>query len=212
MNEKAAILNFVGQMYGQMKEIDTNIASAGSGAKFGGRSVELERAFKQIAATPLEAITAPVELPPVEQPQMLTMVPETPITQQKPMAMPSVSIATISEHVVPAKPLVSTDQLEFNFKEDANSILKDIYNVLYDIRKLLNDQVAKKNAQPTQAPQIKKPKKPALLQCCLCGGKPKGEQTDAKIFEYKCTSCGNVSSGANEPMAKIAWNSQNEQV
>lgn len=210
MNEKAAILNFVGQMYGQMKEIDTNIASVGSGAKFGGRSAELEKAFKHIAAAPLEALAAPMELPPIEQSQ--TMVPEAPILQQRPLVAPSVSIVTTSEHYAPGMPASQTGQLEFSFKEDANSILKDIYNVLYDIRKLLNEQIAKKNEQPAQIPQPKKPKKPALLQCCLCGGKPKGEKKDENKFEYQCTACGNTSTGTSEPMAKIAWNSQNEQV
>ena len=212
MNEKAAILNFVGQMYGQMKEIDTNIAAVGSNAKFGGRSAELERAFKQIAAAPLDALVAPAELPPVVQPQMQPMVAETPIIQQKPMAVPSVSIDTVSESFASIQPQAQTGQLEFTFKEDANSILRDIYNVLYDIRKLLNEQVPKKNEQPTQVPQIKKPKKLALLQCCLCGGKPRGEKIDEKLYAYKCTTCGNTCDGANEPMAKIAWNSQNEQV
>ena len=40
MSEKEALLNFIGGVYGQMKEIDNHIAATGSGAKFGGVGIQ----------------------------------------------------------------------------------------------------------------------------------------------------------------------------
>jgi len=195
MNEKNAILNFIGQMYGQMKEIDTNIASVGSSAKFGGRSAELEKTFKQLATSPLEAAyVPPTEMSPVETMPMQMQPQMQPAVQQLPLYQPP-----------------QTDQLEFTFKDDANSILKDIYNVLFDIRKLLTEHTKAIKTIET-APAVKKPKKITFADCSLCGGKPKGEQTQDTLYQYTCQTCGNVSKGVNETQAKVAWNTENVQV
>lgn len=74
-SEKVAITNFIGSLYGQMKEIDGHIAAAGSSPKFGGRSNEIKDILvKEIAANsapqpPAPSKLAQPELIPIPQPE-----------------------------------------------------------------------------------------------------------------------------------------------
>lgn len=184
-SEKEALLNFIGGVYGQMKEIDNHIAATGSGAKFAGRSAELKNVFEQVAASSVVQQPAPSYVPaapPTSQP----------LPQQHSELM----------HVVPPQftPL-KADQLEFSFKEDANSILRDIYNILFDIKKILQN---KQNDKPA-----KKSKKYA--DCCLCGSKP-AYSKDRETHIMQCTGCGAKEVATSEQNVKTSWNNNNKRL
>lgn len=195
-SEKEALLNFIGGVYGQMKEIDNHIAATGSGAKFAGRSAELKNVFEQVAASAVVQQPAPAFIQPA-----LTMD-ASPVPQQ------------ISEIRYVAPPQQSqpapeqSNQLEFSFKEDANSILKDIYNVLFDIKKLLTSL---QNNQANSSNQNDKPVKKAkkYADCCLCGSKPIYTR-DKETHIMQCTGCSAKETGASEQSVKTSWNNNNK--
>ena len=196
MDDKSAILNFMGQMYGHMKEIDTNIASTGSNAKFGGRSAELEKAFKQVAAMPT------LQMPPV-------IVPQEPqaVIQTQPVAPSPVHTIQYQDNIsTVAAPAADDSQLEFNFKTDTTGILDNIYNVLFDIKKILIE-IRDQKKQPEQ--KEKKHKSP-LAPCCLCGGRAVGGSLPTGEYTVQCRTCENGETAASETMAKVAWNHKNK--
>lgn len=189
-SEKEALLNFIGGVYGQMKEIDNHIAATGSGAKFAGRSAELKNVFEQVAASTV-----------VQQPASLHIesAPANAVVETVPQPL----VAT--KHVAPVQmtpPQPVADQLEFSFKEDANSILKDIYNILFDIKKFLISHQSTKNEKT-----VKKTKKYA--DCCLCGSKPTFIK-DRETCIMQCTGCGAREVAATEQNVKTAWNNNNK--
>ena len=196
MDDKSAILNFVGQMYGQMKEIDSNIAAAGSGAKFGGRSAEIKKVFEEVAANLLPP--APVETAPTAVQQF--------IHAPMPTAVPAF------EHPPVAVQQPQEEQLELKFSSTDKDVLNNIYNVLFDIKKLLSETVDL-HKQQLQTPAVKKEKKtPFLVACCLCGGTAKGKKINEKLYTVACEGCKNHEDDVNESLAKVAWNNKNKQL
>lgn len=198
-SEKEALLNFIGGVYGQMKEIDNHIAATGSGAKFANRSAELKNVFEQVAASTVVQQPAPPFI------QSNTGVSVIAAPQQ---------IAEI-RYDVPAQPAQQpppaseqqTNQLEFSFKEDANSILKDIYNVLFDIKKIL---IAQQNNQSNQNDKaVKKTKKYA--DCCLCGSRP-AYSKDKDMYIMQCTGCNAKEVASSEQIVKTSWNNNNKRL
>lgn len=191
MSEKEALLNFIGGVYGQMKEIDNHIAATGSGAKFGGRSAELKSVFEQVATSSVMQQPAPNFIQPAPGMQVVT-------TPQQPS-----EIKYIAPQQQPIVQQTSVDQLEFSFKEDANSILKDIYNILFDIKKILISYQNNQNERPA-----KKNKKYA--DCCLCGSKPVySKDKETHTHTMQCTGCGAKEIATTEQSAKTSWNNNN---
>lgn len=193
IEQHRALLGLLGHTYGQMKEIDTHIAAAGSNAKFAGRSETLKRQFETLATTPFAAppqdnYDSELELAPVQspvfQPQALPV-----------QAQPMLGMA-VSTPVAPADM-----QLEFNFKQAEKNVLQDIYNVLYDIKKILQDN---KKTQPA-------PKK-RVNDCILCGTKATIGMRSDNAYEVRCTNC-NASTAQEHATAKSAvkeWNKDNQ--
>jgi hypothetical protein len=189
IEQQRALLGLLGHTYGQMKEIDSHIAAAGSNAKFAGRSETLKRQFEAVATTPFAAQPnndSELELPPVQSPVFI-----------QPQAVP-VQVQPI-QHAAPA---VQDDfQLEFNFKQVEKNVLQDIYNVLYDIKKILLEN---KNTQP--APKKK------ISDCILCGSKATVSTLANNAFEIRCSNC-NASTSQEHATAKNAvkeWNKDNQ--
>ena len=192
--DKAALLNFIGGVYGQMKEIDNHIAATGSGAKFAGRSAELKNVFEQVAASTVVQQPAPEPMLPAISTQTIPL--------QRVETIPLQRVETI---VDPSQDLQRReDQLEFSFKEDSNSLLKDIYNVLFDIKKLISSFQSNQNEKST-----KKNKKYA--DCCLCGSKPVYIK-DRETHIMRCTSCGAEEIAQTEQTVKSSWNNNNKRL
>jgi len=199
MDDRSAILNFVGQMYGQMKEIDSNIAAAGSNAKFGGRSAEIKKVFEEVAVNLQPPAPAPITAPALQQPVFTPA----PTFVQAPSP-------TFVQAPVAAQP--QEEQLELKFSSTDKDVLNSIYNVLFDIKKLLSEAIdLQKQQQQTVA--VKKEKKASTLaSCCLCGGAAKGKKVSEKLYTVTCESCKNSENGVSESVAKVAWNNKNKQL
>lgn len=126
--DPAAIINFFGHIHKDIKAIDTQIASVDSNAKFGNKSREVEVALGQTLKS-LEKINPQ---PVMHPPQIHTF--GDPNHQHVPMAVQS-----------PAAPLQSPAQqkdpaqLEFDLDLKSPKVLDNIYNLLYDIKKILTD-------------------------------------------------------------------------
>jgi len=194
IEQHRALLGLLGHTYGQMKEIDTHIAAAGSNAKFAGRSEALKRQFETIATTPFVAqpsqpnYDSELELPPVQSPVFV-----------QPQAVP-VQLQPIQQ-AAPMPVQQDEFQLEFNFKQAEKNVLQDIYNVLYDIKKILLEN---KKTQP--APKKK------INDCILCGTKATVSALANNAFEVRCTNC-NASTTQEHATAKNAvkeWNKDNQ--
>lgn len=187
-DDKNALINFIGSVYGQMKEIDNHIAATGSNAKFGNRSIELQNVLKEV-------VDAPTVHP---QPQILPQQPQI-LPQQQ------ITIQEMPQSLAPAQKTAATEQqLELVFKNDEKSILNDIYNVLYDIKKLL---IESQNNFKEKNKKVKK-----YVNCCLCGSQPKISKTVQGNIELKCTGCKNSEQDATEQLAKLKWNTVNKQL
>lgn len=197
MSEKEALLNFIGGVYGQMKEIDNHIAATGSGAKFGGRSAELKNVFEQVATSSVVQQPAPNFIQPTPGMQVIT-------TPQQPSEIKYVAPPVVQQQQQPIVQQTSVDQLEFSFKEDANSVLKDIYNILFDIKKILISHQNNQNERPA-----KKNKKYA--DCCLCGSKP-AYSKDRETHIMQCTGCGAKEIATTEQSVKTSWNNNNKRL
>jgi len=192
IEQQRALLGLLGHTYGQMKEIDSHIAAAGSNAKFAGRSEILKRQFETIATTPFVAQPnndSELELPPVQSPVFI-----------QPQAVP-VQVQPI-QHAAPVTPAVQDDfQLEFNFKQAEKNVLQDIYNILYDIKKIMLEN---KKTQPV-------PKK-KISDCILCGSKATVLTRASNAFEVRCSNC-NACTAEEHATAKNAvkeWNKDNQ--
>lgn len=193
MNEdKAAITQFFGTMYGQMKEIDNHIAAAGGNAKFAGRSEDIKNAFVTIASpsfVPVPVVDV-VEVQPGQLVSAPPSIPQTPISQPAPVKQ-------------------DTGQLEFEFKSDEKSILKDIYNVLYDIKRLLSDRIRKEDAE------AKEKKVKEYTPCCICGSQPAIKVNKTAVgrdFHMTCTGCQASEVAASKKDVISAWNKENRQL
>jgi len=188
IEQHRALLGLLGHTYGQLKEIDTHIAAAGSNAKFAGRSDSLKRQFETLATTPFAVQPnndSELELPPVQSPVF---------TQPQ-----AVQVQPI-QHAAPAAALQDDSQLEFNFKQAEKNVLQDIYNILYDIKKIMLDN---KKTQP--APKKK------ISDCILCGSKATISLA-TNAFEVKCSNC-NACTTQEHASAKNAvkeWNKDNQ--
>jgi hypothetical protein len=197
MDDRSAILNFVGQMYGQMKEIDSNIAAAGSNAKFGGRSAEIKKVFEEVAVNLQPPVPITTEIPAVHQPAL--------VTASVPTAAPVIVQPTVAHQS-------QEEQLELKFSSTDKDVLNSIYNVLFDIRKILTEAVVLQKQQ-MQTPVVKKERKQSsLVSCCLCGANAKGKKVSEKLYTVACEGCKNSESGLNESLAKVAWNNKNKQL
>jgi hypothetical protein len=193
MDDKNALINFIGSVYGQMKEIDNHIAATGSNAKFGNRSIELQNVLKEVVEAPA--------VPPQPQllPQQSQPLPQQQITVQEiPQPLAPVALAPVQ------KTAIDQQQLELIFKNDEKSILNDIYNVLYDIKKLL---IESQNNFKEKNKKVKK-----YVNCCLCGSQPKISKTAEGSIELKCTGCKNSEQDATEQLVKLKWNTVNKQL
>lgn len=193
IEQKRALMGLLGHTYAQMKEIDTNIAAAGSSAKFAGRSEDLKRQFETIATAP---VVAP--LPTVNPGLEVVQVP----LPSQPLASQPLFIQPTIDYAAPAPTAVSKDeqQLEFNFNQVEKNVLNDIYNVLYDIKKILLE--AKKS--------VPAPKK-KMQDCILCGSKATVNAL-THGYEVRCTSC-NAATSKEHATAKEAvkeWNRDNQ--
>lgn len=196
--QSAAIINFFGQTFGQMKEIDKNIEAAGSNAKFGGRSAEVEKALRGF----VDQIQAPSPTPTAPLP--LAMPVQTFVDVQ-PVISNQVSV------VHEPQPTKQEEQLELKFSTSDKDVLNDIYNVLFDIRKLIAESIELQKQQLTTAPKKQK-KQSVLAPCCLCGAEAKGKKVSEKLFTITCEGCKNSENGNNELSAKVAWNNNNKQL
>lgn len=189
MNEdKAAITQFFGTMYGQMKEIDNHIAAAGGNAKFAGRSEDIKNAFATIVSPSFVPVPV-VDVKEVQPEQSVSAPPSIPQTTNFQLAKQD------------------TGQLEFEFKSDEKSILKDIYNVLYDIKRLLSDRIRKEDAE---AKKIKE-----YTPCCLCGSQPKiqvNKLASGREYQMFCTGCTSNEVAASRKDVISAWNKENRQL
>jgi hypothetical protein len=186
MDDKNALINFIGNVYGQMKEIDNHIAATGSNAKFGNRSIELQNVLKEV-------VDAPTVHP---QPQFLSQQQIT--VQEIPQPLAPIVLAPVQ------KTAATEQQMELMFKNDEKSILNDIYNVLYDIKKLL---IESQNNFKEKNKKVKK-----YVNCCLCGSQPKISKTAENSIELKCTGCKNSEQDATEQLVKLKWNKVNKQL
>jgi len=190
IEEKRALMGLLGHTYAQMKEIDTHIAAAGSSAKFAGRSEELRKQFETIATTPIIVPNDNLEImhpgpPPVAPAPVLTPAP----VMYEPVAVSA-----------PAPPQPTTAQLEFNFTAAEKNILSDIYNVLYDIKKLLIE--AKQQTKPD--------KRKKIVDCVLCGSVAKPIQVE-NLHAVQCTGCKTQSITASDIKTCIKeWNQANK--
>lgn len=174
-----------------MKEIDNHIAAAGSNAKFGNRSVELQNVLKEVVDAPTvhpQPLLSHSQLLPQQQI----------IIQDQPQTLAPVTLAPVQ------KTAINEQQLELIFKNDEKSILNDIYNVLYDIKKLLIE------SQSNFKEKNKKVKK--YVNCCLCGSQPKISKTAEGCIELKCTGCKSSEQDATEQLVKLKWNTVNKQL
>lgn len=191
MEDKAALINFIGNVYGQMKEIDNHIAAAGSNAKFGNRSADIQNVLKEVVAAP----TMPQ---PPKQHAALHMQPA-----------PQASAEYTPMHPVKVHDLApaqnqNAQQLELPFSSSEKSILSDIYNVLYDIKKLMIEFQKKQDTKPAKVKKYEK--------CCLCGSQPKLNKTQDSDFELKCTGCKNSETDDTVSLVKTKWNKANVQL
>lgn len=196
MNEdKAAITQFFGTMYGQMKEIDNHIAAAGGNAKFAGRSEDIKNAFATIVSPSFVPVPV-VDVVEVQPEQSVSAPPSIPQTTNFQLAKQD------------------TGQLEFEFKSDEKSILKDIYNVLYDIKRLLSDRIRKEDAE------AKEKKVKEYTPCCICGSQPAIKVnrsagfsgTIVKEYQMICTGCESIEIAASRKDVISAWNKENRQL
>lgn len=189
-------MGLLGHTYAQMKEIDTHIAAAGSSAKFAGRSEDIKRQFEQIATQPMvPVVSTSIELG--AQP----MLPTPPPVQQFEQPAPA---TFVMQHVaIPAPAPAPADemQLEFNFKAAEKNILQDIYNVLYDIKKMM---------QESREKEAKKETKKKISNCIICGSTASLVKEDNNYI-VKCTCCDAASS--TQSSAKVCvkeWNDANK--
>jgi hypothetical protein len=192
--QSAAIVNFFGHTFGQLKEIDKNIDAVGSNVKFGGRSAEVEKALKGFVQQMQNPSAAPVASPAIEHSPVYTQ------------AMPVMVAPVVQQHNNSAE-----EQLELKFSASDKDVLNDIYNVLYDIRKLLSETIELQKQQTTDAPKKEK-KQSMLAQCCLCGSNAKGKKVSEKLYTVTCESCKNTEEGDSKTIVETHWNNKNKQL
>lgn len=182
--EKQAILEFTGRTFGELKEIDSHIAAAGSNAKFAGRSESLKEVFKSVAAAPVGTATAtfPTDtgspgLP--SYPYIGDPVPTTP-TFPHIVTVPNVTDS-------PQKEFVFVDKLQDNNRIVA--LLEEIRDQL----KILNSSM------------VQKSKNRYKLKACMCGAEPTVSRTNEGVM-VACNSCGIEFSAKNIKELKKIWN------
>lgn len=97
--EKAVLINFMGNTYGEVKKLDGNIV--GSSTSLGGRSDSIKQHIEQIVKSSATNTTPVREQPiPVQAPEPIAPVP---------VQVPQISLNSITE------PISVDDQLTFNF-------------------------------------------------------------------------------------------------
>ena len=97
--EKAVLINFMGNTYGEVKKLDGNIV--GSSTSLGGRSDSIKQHIEQIVKSSATNTTPVREQPiPVQAPEPIAPVP---------VQVPQISLNSITE------PISADDQLTFNF-------------------------------------------------------------------------------------------------
>lgn len=191
--EKAALLNFVGAVFGQSKELDQHIAAAG-GAQFGERSGAIQDLFKTIATS------APVGAAMVPSPSPAHINPEPEPKQIESAPVQHVPIVHESEP--------KDVQLEFNFSQSQKDKLDDIFNILYDIRKLLKDYIS---SQAEKEDKEDKEESQKYVKCSLCGSHPKVKRKPGEVH-LVCSSCSNSEVDKDLKTVRAKWNSKNMQV
>lgn len=159
---KAAVMQLMGQTYGQMKKQDDMIV--GSSAQLQGKSHEMKNLVEQLVKTPtVAAPNQPVPAPqPVPQaapaPQAApvpTGPPAAPVTPEQALA----ELQTAPAPVAPAPAPVVEETLEFDFSEptgiDKLIELQQETNLLLKSIKL---QLENSNVRPKRKPAVKKAK------------------------------------------------------
>ena len=159
---KAAVMQLMGQTYGQMKKQDDMIV--GSSAQLQGKSHEMKNLVEQLVKTP--TVAAPNQPAPVPQPvpqaapapqaaPVPTGPPAAPVTPEQALA----ELQTAPAPVAPAPAPVVEETMEFDFSEptgiDKLIELQQETNLLLKSIKL---QLENSNVRPKRKPAVKKAK------------------------------------------------------
>jgi hypothetical protein len=200
MDDKRAMLEFMGQFHSEMKAIDTHIEAAGSNAKFGGRSEDIKDSMKALMAVPISSLQAPTETVSVgatNPPQILQNNPQ-----------------QVSQVVTPVVK-IDNNQLEFNFNETPVSILKEMRDRMDSMERSMKRIIAYIDSIQTQPDERGDCNNVGSTElgrgsvCCLCGGTPKTKKTNDNIYVTKCVSCNNSEEGSTRKASRDLWNSKN---
>lgn len=196
-SEKDTILSFIGNMYGQVKEIDNHIAAAGSNAKFGGRSVELQNKFEEMVKSPAIGFEQPS--PPLIQQPAVNL-----IESAGGEAIPQQFREPAAQQVVQNRP--DPFQMELPLMDTQKNVLTDIYNVLFDMKKMLAEFIKSQKDVPAIVEEKKK-----YVNCCLCGSQPKYFKDEEKQHNLQCRQCKSKETAASKFLVESTWNSKNKQ-
>lgn len=160
---KAAVMQLMGQTYGQMKKQDDMIV--GSSAQLQGKSQEMKGLVEQLVATPTVASTnrppQPQGPPPQQAPQpeaapVPTGPPAGPVTPEQ--AMAELQAAPAPAPVAPAPaPVVVEETMEFDFSEPTG--IDKLIELQKETNLLLKDiklQLENSNVRPKRKSAVKK--------------------------------------------------------
>ncbi len=146
---KAAVMQLMGQTYGQMKKQDDMIV--GSSAQLQGKSHEMKGLVEQLVNTPTVANNQPPQAqgpPPQQAPQ------QAPVPQGPPAATitPEQAMAELQQAPAPVAPAPVVEQtMEFDFSEP--SAIDKLVELQKETNLLLKDiklQLESKNVKPTR--------------------------------------------------------------
>ena len=191
--EQAALATFFGTIYGQTKEIEGHVMAAGGDSKLAPNTDGLKNLFKQtLAGAPTPVVHAPDQ--PVQVPDQGLL----PLVASNPISRPQQA---------------DTLQLELPLKSDGNTVLNSIFNVLFDIKKILLSMSELQKQQQKQEPTEPPAKQGEVLnECCICGAKAKlkywPESEAYQKFTIQCPSCKNMSAAPSRLKVVRLWNSQ----
>jgi hypothetical protein len=149
--ERAALLNFMGNMYGEAKKMDNNIVGP-SNTLQRGKSEEIKKQIEQVYTQPQQPAppqAAPTPQPEVQQPQVQSQQPLQPVQQ----------VMVQSE--------VDDNQLSFNFdtneKDELFSLIEKILTRLDKLHRNVDEMSSKiKNNNVTSLPVRKHTKKKSV--------------------------------------------------
>ena len=164
---KAAVMQLMGQTYGQMKKQDDMIV--GASAQLQGKSAEMKNMVEQLVATP--TVAAPPQAPapapapqaaPAPQPEAAPVPqgpPSAPVTPEQAMAELQQAAPAPVAPVAPAPAPVVEETMEFDFSEPTGidkliELQKETNLLLKDIKLTLENS----NVRPKRKSAVKKAK------------------------------------------------------